>query len=870
MNWRDITKRGRVGAFVMACTLALTLSAGCAQDKEDNSMLFLLLLLGGGGGGGGAGGGSSAGSGGSAGSSTSPTAGDTASVRLTSDLLITYANQSAFSIGGECTEENEDVTLSGAVIDTAECLSGVWTFTTDMAWLPSGRFYLYLDHSGAGGSAPQVEAVLEKNTLDEDATALYTFEDTGDPGKDHSLAGAHDAKKVKDVTVADDAERGKVLALDGTKGEFQLSDGKFFNNEFKERTLSLWARPNQLTGPLLLFDEGGSTNGMVLRIENDEAILAVRNGGAGSQQEARAALSNGADTWYHLSAQFDHGTLRLYVDGEVTETATGHAKISKHSDTGGMGRRYNSDAIGGSKKQPDYFDGSIDHFAVYETALSSNEVGMLAGLTPDPETIAPPGPLDIGMAAFYDFETSGEPGKDALGRHPAVTSNVKVVDDTERGSVGRFKKGGKFQISDGSFLNDEFEERSVAMWFKPNKLKGKQVLYDEGGATNGLTLKLEGKRLLAGVRAGGDGSQKTLSIQLDRGADVWYHTLVVFDRGEFKLYLDGTWQTLDAGYTKIPAHGNEGGAGLRHGNSDAFGESGTDEFNKGRIDDLRIYSRAVGDIEAELLTGTAPTELKIEPLEVGLVARYAFDDETDAGLDSFGGYSATAAGVTVVTDADRGLVGRFDGATANIPLSDGKFLNDAFTARSLSLWFRPNDTNALQVLYDEGGTTNGMALKIENGEVIASVRSGKQQHDAKHALAGAGVWYHAVVIFDNGDLTFYLDDAATVTATGLKDIPKHGDTGGLGSVHGGGDSQGNPTGSYFNGDLDDVRIYERVLTAEEVTKLGTVTDSSHPLGAYLGQPLDGRQWVLMGVLLVLVVVALGFIQLWRNRQERLG
>ncbi|MBS1961388.1 MAG: hypothetical protein JST04_04165 [Bdellovibrionales bacterium] len=74
---------------------------------------------------------------------TSPSAG----------AYVTAANQAAFTVSGACTENGQNVVLSGAASATVSCSGGTWSKTLDLTALGQGAFTIKADHSDAAGNA---------------------------------------------------------------------------------------------------------------------------------------------------------------------------------------------------------------------------------------------------------------------------------------------------------------------------------------------------------------------------------------------------------------------------------------------------------------------------------------------------------------------------------------------------------------------------------------------------------------------------------------------------------------------------------------------------------------------------------------------
>ena len=75
-----------------------------------------------------------------------------------------------------------------------------------------------------------------------------------------------------------------------------------------------------------------------------------------------------------------------------------------------------------------------------------------------------------------------------------------------------------------------------------------------------------------------------------------------------------------------------------------------------------------------------------------------------------------------------------------------------------------------------------------------------------------GAWHHVGFVWDGSDRILYVDDAEVARDTQV----------GLGSSEGGlyiGTGKNREPGSFFSGLIDDVRIYDEALSAEDVAAL---------------------------------------------------
>jgi len=166
----------------------------------------------------------------------------------------------------------------------------------------------------------------------------------------------------------------------------------------------------------------------------------------------------------------------------------------------------------------------------------------------------------------------------------------------------------------------------------------------------------------------------------------------------------------------------------------------------------------------------------------------------------------------------------------HLPCCDSKLhlsdpsLRDPFVYYTVSLWFCADTLGGSRYVYEEGGVKTGFAVRLNDATLEAAVISGGGgQDNTKTAPAPAPIlaetWHHAVATYSNGDLSITLDTVSTASVTtGFGEIQQHNNAAAIGS---GGllDSQ---SALYFEGFVDDVRIFDGVaLTNEQISKLYT-------------------------------------------------
>ena len=170
----------------------------------------------------------------------------------------------------------------------------------------------------------------------------------------------------------------------------------------------------------------------------------------------------------------------------------------------------------------------------------------------------------------------------------------------------------------------------------------------------------------------------------------------------------------------------------------------------------------------------------------------------------------------------------FNGTNA-VAIGDSTLLNTSTRSeRSAELWFRADTTTGRQVLYEEGGSTNGMVIYLEDTGLRArawSDSTGWTNELDTAVRVAAGTTYHVVVTLDTDNspnLTLYLNGSPVATASKPDTQPwsTHSDDGAIAVQNGSTRYHDGTFGAigtnYFQGTVDDVSIYNTVLSASRV------------------------------------------------------
>ncbi|MCU4743912.1 LamG-like jellyroll fold domain-containing protein [Natronoglomus mannanivorans] len=182
-----------------------------------------------------------------------------------------------------------------------------------------------------------------------------------------------------------------------------------------------------------------------------------------------------------------------------------------------------------------------------------------------------------------------------------------------------------------------------------------------------------------------------------------------------------------------------------------------------------------------------------------------------------------------------GLIGTtaygFDGQGARIEVPDDETLRfeDEMT---LSLWLNtnelgssPSDNNQVNILGKSTWSERTGYVLYDNGdnsdEIVYRVMGNDDFYDVTidRSLVNDGTWHHLVAVSDNGETRLYLDGEQQATQTGTALDPSDNPLG-IGAEWWG----EHP----YEGDLDEIQLYDRALSGNEIESLyRTTVDGTH-------------------------------------------
>jgi hypothetical protein len=251
------------------------------------------------------------------------------------------------------------------------------------------------------------------------------------------------------------------------------------------------------------------------------------------------------------------------------------------------------------------------------------------------------------------------------------------------------------------------------------------------------------------------------------------------------------------------------------------------------IDELKFYpyARSAAQVKADFAArgSSQGVSARFGPdqkyLSDGLVGYWKMEEAGDATRADSSGNGTTLTEST--SDTVGQVAGKF-GYAGDFELGDTEYLsasdNTALSVTgslTLSAWINPETISAgnYNILAKWGGSTDSYRLFQNGDEIRLELESDNNYQETTASNLAASTWYHVVGVYDARTATakIYINGAeATSTTTGT--IPSTiTDDAGAFSI-GAEDSGGTPTG-YYDGIIDEARVYNRALSSKEVADL---------------------------------------------------
>lgn len=658
--------------------------------------------------------------------------------------------------------------------------------------------------------------------------AHWSFDEQGGQATHDSIAD-NDGTLGADASVGSDdptwktgseCKLGGCLGFDGDDDVVSISSN-IFSIGTNDATVSLWAKISEAGTNNRLFGTP-SGYGYDVWIKSDGRLTALGGDKASSRVFADSNTPYDDDSWHHIVAVYDRDyAISLYVDGilqdDVETGFTNYSNIDYNFTTATIGNLLSS---GWGPV------GLIDEVKIYNSALTAEQVR-----------------LDMNSGSPLVFGGSGEVSEaadlaDGAGNPPVVewrldekTGSV-AYDTSGNGNDGEITganwtsgcRQGACLSFDGdddnvniNSLNSSITGKTLTMnaWLNLNNLSGIQrVITNGSGSSTSFGFGSSNMYVHTYTDAGNDVNTPYLSLPSNCQVG-WHFFSVSWDTSlssnQVKVYCDG--RNIGSGNLVNAINGNFSISSIM------LGYANDSQSLDGLIDHVKIYdyARTPAQIAYDYNRGKPIAHYKFDECE-GNTVHDSSDNENHGTLTvtTSGGNTAGIGTCSVNNSAwGSGSEGKF-GSSLNFD-GDGDYVqltsNIASYLRvsenySVSAWFNTNSVsgnNTILNFYNSADSSrHGILLGGSN--LIAGYYKNSYVGTVTPGIQ-TGTWYHVMVVNNAGSITTYLN--------GVPDLD--GTPSSLGTDNRVGYSS--PNGDYFEGQIDDVRVYNYALSPAQVRKL---------------------------------------------------
>lgn len=380
----------------------------------------------------------------------------------------------------------------------------------------------------------------------------------------------------------------------------------------------------------------------------------------------------------------------------------------------------------------------------------------------------------MSLIAWYKLDGNAN---DSVGNKHGTPNSVSWVDG-KLGQCGSFN-GINSWIDCGNLGNPG--HGSISLWFQKDNTDA-QYLLDGRGTGNWWFLTYYN---------GHDVNFYNNVVWDGLSLNTWYHVVVTATPDKTEMYINGDLVDTGGGNT-IDFRSVR--MGTRYTNSG---------YLSGLLDDVRIYDHTLSTKE-------------VKELSRGKVLHYKMDDENIISDSSGYNNNGVNNGATFTTDS---LIGKgcysFDGINDYITISNNPYLQvDNDISISFWLYVRTHSTRTTLIDKAYGGEftinleTSGPHLRLYRG---LSGGNSTPYSNINSGTIPTNQWVHACIKVSGTEAKWFIDSVNTATSTSDNFV---------GSVSNNNVRIGKGyTDGYFDGKIDDVRIYATALSQEDIEEL---------------------------------------------------
>jgi len=552
----------------------------------------------------------------------------------------------------------------------------------------------------------------------------------------------------------------------------------------RDRTIEFWFKTSDITTRQVIYEEGAQVNTIFFFLEGGRIYLGAYRDNASVAADRRFFRSGAgdieADQWYHVALTLEDTTspdltLKWFLNGEEQDSQDG-LQVNTHSGNNSFARN------GGELRYPS---------SLVSNWVASSVGGSTSETYSDTFTSAESTNYNYAgkIALFRIWNVARTQAEIDANKSTFLTSGTSLVAYLEEDQIIYQPDGGTAPTSSAIISGSErftvipntdainlqnTRDRTVELRFNASNVSTRQVLYEEGGATNAITAWIEDGRVYLGAyRNNADSAANRRffrSAASSISSGVWYHIAITLEDTTspdltLKWYLDGIEQDSQDGL-QVNTHSGDinigrgdsairfpddlvsnwtassvGGSTSETYNSAASTDSNTNDYT-GEIDLLRIWN--VARTQSQIDTNqdvflTSGTSL------------VAYQDGTQVNYQPDGGTSISAV-------VDESGVFTWDGSSSSVWTLNTNWTGDAnpdATRRQVvTITNGTNDpvinteisvgnltvNSGVEIIIQDGGTLNVYYGLDNNGTITVEDGGALIYHNCNNPITGSGTF----------------------------------------------------------------------------------------------------------------------------------
>jgi len=493
------------------------------------------------------------------------------------------------------------------------------------------------------------------------------------------------------------------------------------------------------------------------------------------------------NNWHHVAA-VKNGTssMTLYIDAQSVGTTSIASTAADNGDSFYIGTYFDVSASNG-------WSGFIDEVKVLRIARTATEVKAdYTGETPSRGTSASFGPdqsyLSNGLVGYWKMDEAST-GVAQVDRADSSGNGLTLTDNGTTPSAG-----GKFGNStDSTPANSEYLSagstisgvKTITFWTYPDSTTNYYVDLDTSAYVQSSSGTIQ------------TGTISSPKIYINGQPS----TTIVTSSWQFVVVTTDT--AVSASAFKV-------------------GRVGASNYMDGKMDDVRIYNRALSPAEISQLYNWAP----------GPVGYWKMDENTGSTIyDTSGNGNSIPLTNTTWIAGKIGQALEFNGTNSyaeNTNVSSTPLVNTGDVTITAWIYRDTTDTQDTILRVDGDGAGSGgnenYKFILNNGDNIVRLiwqydSQVTETVSATTALTNtSGIWVHLTAVRDvtGNDVTFYENGVQLGTVVSYTNDPTDGAS--TPNLTIGANASGDPAVNAFDGRIDDVKVYNYIRTQGQITE----------------------------------------------------